>query len=87
LSQVMPAPVETGQVTFLKECQTSCEQSRDTEFCTSYCVCMLDTLEGEATLDRLYSNDQAAEWKAHLDELAGICTAKADSTLMEGGAQ
>ncbi|TIP63289.1 MAG: DUF1624 domain-containing protein, partial [Mesorhizobium sp.] len=38
-------------------------------------------------LDRLYRNDQAAEWQAHLDELAGACTAKADSTLMEGGAQ
>ncbi|PAP94592.1 heparan-alpha-glucosaminide N-acetyltransferase [Mesorhizobium wenxiniae] len=87
LSQVVPAPVETRQVTFLKECQTSCEQSRDTEFCSSYCVCMLDTLEGEATLDRLYRTDQAAEWKAHLNELAGACTAKADSTLMEGGAQ
>ncbi|RWN39016.1 MAG: DUF1624 domain-containing protein [Mesorhizobium sp.] len=86
-SQIMPAPVETRQVSFLKECQMSCEQSRDTEFCSSYCVCMLDTLEGEATLDRLYSNDQAADWKAHLDELAGACTAKADSTLMEGGAQ
>jgi uncharacterized membrane protein len=86
-SQIMPAQVETRQVTFLKECQASCEQSRDTEFCSSYCVCMLDTLEREATLDRLYRNDQAAEWQAHLGELAGACTAKADSTLMEGGAQ
>ncbi|TIM83229.1 MAG: DUF1624 domain-containing protein, partial [Mesorhizobium sp.] len=50
ISQVMPAAVETRQVTFLKECQASCEQSRDTEFCSSYCVCMLDALEGEATL-------------------------------------
>ncbi|RVD13384.1 DUF1624 domain-containing protein [Mesorhizobium sp. M7A.F.Ca.ET.027.02.1.1] len=84
-SQIMPAQVETPQVNFLKTCQLSCEQSRDTEFCTSYCVCMLDTLEGEATLDRLYNNDQTAEWKTHLSDLAGMCTAKTDSKLMEEG--
>ena len=38
---------------------------------------MLDALEGETTLDRLYSNDQTAEWKAHLGDLAGTCTAVA----------
>ncbi|UVK36402.1 DUF1624 domain-containing protein [Mesorhizobium sp. AR10] len=86
-SQVMPAQVETREVTFLKECQVSCEQSRDTEFCASYCVCMLDTMEGEASLDRLYSGDPSPEWKAHLSDLAGTCTAKAESTMMEGGQQ
>ncbi|UVK45917.1 DUF1624 domain-containing protein [Mesorhizobium sp. AR07] len=83
-SQVMPAQVETPQVNFLKTCQRSCEQSRDTEFCSSYCVCMLDTLEGEATLDRLYNNDQSAEWKAHISDLAGMCTAKTDDKMTEG---
>ena len=48
---------------------------------------MLDTLEGEATLDRLYNGDQTAEWKAHLADLAGICTAKTESKMMEGGQQ
>ncbi|MBZ9676009.1 heparan-alpha-glucosaminide N-acetyltransferase [Mesorhizobium sp. ES1-1] len=84
-SQVMPANIETPQVNFLKTCQRSCEQSRDTEFCSSYCVCMLDTLESEASLDRLYNNDQTAEWKSHVSDLAGICTAKTEDKLMEQG--
>ena len=84
-AQVMPAKVETPQVNFLKTCQLSCEQSRDTEFCSSYCVCMLDTLEGEASLDRLYNNDQTAEWKAHISDLAGMCTAKTDDKMTEEG--
>ena len=87
LSQIAPAPVETREVTFLKSCQISCEQQRDTEFCSSYCVCMLDTLQSEATFDRLYNGDQTPEFKAHLGDLAGVCTAKTDSTLMEGGQQ
>lgn len=86
-SQIMPAPVVNRDVSFLKSCQVSCEQQRDSEFCSSYCGCMLDTLRGEATLDRLYSGDQTAEWKAHIGELAGTCTAKTESTLMEGGQQ
>ena len=83
-SQVMPAKVETPQVTFLKTCQLSCEQSRDARFCTSYCACMLGTLEGETSLDRLYNNDQTPQWRAHLSDLVGMCTAT--STIkMEGG--
>lgn len=86
-SQIIPAQVESREVTFVKSCQVSCEQSRGTEFCSSYCACMLDTLQGEATLDRLYSNDQTAEWKAHIAGLANICTARTESTLTEGGQQ
>ncbi|PDQ19986.1 hypothetical protein CN311_16565 [Mesorhizobium sanjuanii] len=86
-SQIMPAPAENRDVGFLKSCQVSCEQQRDSAFCTSYCGCMLDTLRGEATLDRLYSGDQAAEWKAHLADLASTCTASTESKLMEGGQQ
>ena len=41
----------------------------------------------ETTLDRLYSNDQTAEWKAHLGDLAGTCTANTDDKMMDGGAQ
>jgi uncharacterized membrane protein len=87
LSQIMPAQIETREVTFLKSCQVSCEQTRDTEFCASYCVCMLDTLAGEATLDRLYSGDQSSELKAHLADLASVCTAKTDSKMTEGGVE
>ncbi|TPL56222.1 DUF1624 domain-containing protein [Mesorhizobium sp. B2-4-2] len=86
-SQAMPAKVETPQVNFLKTCQISCEQQRDSKFCSSYCGCMLDTLEGEATLDRLYKNDQTAEWRAHLADLAGTCTAQTDSKMTEEGVE
>ncbi|MER8833893.1 DUF1624 domain-containing protein [Mesorhizobium sp. M0045] len=78
-SQFMPAQAETREVSFLKSCQISCQQARDTEFCSSYCACMLDTLQGEASLDRLYSNDQSLEWKAHIGELAGTCTAQTEA--------
>ncbi|RTM09267.1 MAG: DUF1624 domain-containing protein [Hyphomicrobiales bacterium] len=83
-SQMMPAKVETPQVTFLKTCQLSCEQSRDAKFCSTYCACMLDTLEGEASLDRLYSNDQTPQWRAHLTDLVSMCTATTSIKMEEG---
>ncbi|BCG93955.1 DUF1624 domain-containing protein [Mesorhizobium sp. 131-2-1] len=83
-SQVMPAPPLDQDASFLKSCQISCEQQRDSKFCTSYCGCMLDTLQGEGTLDRLYNGDQTPEFKAHIADLAGACTASTDSAT-EGG--
>jgi uncharacterized membrane protein len=85
-SQVMPAPPLDQDASFLKSCQISCEQQRDSKFCTSYCGCMLDTLQGEGTLDRLYNGDQTPEFKAHIADLAGACTASTDSAT-EGGQQ
>ncbi|MDX8434945.1 DUF1624 domain-containing protein [Mesorhizobium abyssinicae] len=85
-SQVMPAAPLDQDASFLKSCQISCEQQRDSKFCTSYCGCMLDTLQGEGTLDRLYNGDQTPEFKAHLADLAGACTASTDDAT-EGGQQ
>jgi len=86
LSQVMPAPPQDRDAGFLKACQASCEQQQDTKFCSSYCGCMLDTLKGEGSLDKLYSNDQTSIWKSHLADLASTCTAATESK-MEGGRQ
>jgi uncharacterized membrane protein len=84
-SQVMPAHIETRQEGFLNSCQVSCEQTRDSAFCSTYCGCMLDELEKDDTLDRLYRADQSPELKAHVSELAGMCTARTDEAATGGG--
>ena len=83
-SQIMPAPVESRQASFVKSCQVSCGQSRDAAFCSTYCACMLGALEGDATLDRLYAADRSPELKAHVTELAGMCTARTDNAQTGG---
>ncbi|UCI10035.1 heparan-alpha-glucosaminide N-acetyltransferase [Mesorhizobium sp. B1-1-8] len=85
-SQVMPAAPQDKEAGFLPACQAQCEQQRDTNFCSSYCGCMLDTLKGEGSLDKLYGNDQTSIWKSHLEDLASTCTAATESK-MEGGQQ
>ncbi|HEY4191070.1 MAG TPA: DUF1624 domain-containing protein [Mesorhizobium sp.] len=83
-SQIMPAHVETRQENFLKSCQASCEVTRDTPFCTTYCGCMFDMLARDDTLDRLYGADQSQELKDHVSNLAGLCTAKTDKAAVGG---
>lgn len=83
-SQIMLAPVESRQASFVKSCQVSCGQSRDAAFCSTYCACMLGALEGDATLDRLYAADRSPELKAHVTELAGMCTARTDNAQTGG---
>lgn len=85
-AQVMPAAPQDKEAGFLPACQAQCEQQRDSKFCTSYCGCMLDTLKGEGSLDKLYANDQSSVWKSHLADLAETCTA-ATEDQMQGGQQ
>ena len=86
-SQVAPPRQETVQVRFLQSCQRSCEETRDTEFCTRYCVCMIDGLEQSGALDRVMSGDTSAEQRLRVEELAGTCTVATDGILLEGGDQ
>jgi uncharacterized membrane protein len=83
-SQIAPAPVEPPQTGFLKACQASCKESRDTAFCSHYCACMLDAIEGEGALDRIFKADQSPQLKARIGELAGMCTAEADNAPIGG---
>lgn len=86
-SQISPAPVETREVGFLKSCQVSCEQTRDTEFCSRYCVCMLDELQKDDSLDRLFAADQSPELKTHVGDTADMCSRRTDNPTIDGGAQ
>ena len=85
-SQAFPAQVQTPEVQFRKSCEATCEESRDAEFCTRYCVCMLDTLEQENALDRIFAGDESAELRSRLESLAGLCTARTDNALLEEAA-
>lgn len=83
-SQFLPARVEAPDISFLRLCQARCEEGRDTAFCTTYCGCMLDAMQGEDTLSRLDKGEQSPQFKAYVRELAGMCSAKTDNPAPEG---
>jgi uncharacterized membrane protein len=80
-SQVFPADVPTLEVRFRNSCEATCEQSRDTEFCTRYCVCMLEELEKDAGLDKLFKGDETPELRARIETSAGLCTTRTDDAI------
>lgn len=86
-AQIMPAAVETQQVRFEKSCQASCRETQDAKFCQRYCGCMLDALDSEGSLDRLYQQSQTEELRAHVRDLASTCTATTQDDATEGGTQ
>lgn len=78
-TQIVPPHQDTPQVGFQKSCQAACEETRDMQFCARYCGCMLEAIEGEGSLDRLFNGDQTAEFQTHIGDLAATCTATTDS--------
>ncbi|TAM95157.1 MAG: DUF1624 domain-containing protein [Rhizobiaceae bacterium] len=78
-AQVFPAPRETPQVRFLQACQVECEKTRDTDFCLSYCSCMLHGIEGEHKLNDLFGRRETPAIRQMLTGLARQCTEETDN--------
>jgi uncharacterized membrane protein len=85
-SQVTPPQLPPQEVRFRASCERTCEQTRDADFCTRYCVCMLDALEKDQ-LTQLFSGTPSPELRARVDENASLCTDKTDSELLQGETQ
>ncbi|MFC3207490.1 heparan-alpha-glucosaminide N-acetyltransferase [Aquamicrobium soli] len=86
-SQISPAPVQTNEQGFLHSCAASCEETRDSAFCTAYCGCMLDALGKDGTLQRMSGGHEDPELRAHVTEMAGMCTATTDEAVTGGETQ
>ena len=48
------------EVQFRQSCEAQCADFRDEEFCTRYCVCMLDELEANGSADAVFADEQSA---------------------------
>ncbi len=86
-AQVNPPRQETPQVQFRQACEATCAGERDREFCSFYCVCVLDAVERENMLDAVFSSDQNDATRRRLTETADICTAETARRLGEGGVE
>ncbi len=86
-AQVFPPSQETREVRFLQSCEAACNEQRDTEFCTRYCVCMLGTLEREGAIEGVYAGDRSEALQSRVEDIAGRCTIETDNAMLEGGGQ
>ena len=86
-AQIVPPELETQQVQFRQACERTCSSERDEEFCSVYCVCMLDAIEGENMLDGLFSGRQNDAERQTISALAAICTDETESRFATGGTE
>lgn len=85
VSQIMPPETQSREVVFLRSCERQCTEARDTEFCTRYCVCMLDALERDGLVEQVFSGEKSDALQRQVEDLAAICTADTDRIIREGG--
>lgn len=86
-SQFVPAPVVPQEARFTRACESSCLETRDKAFCPRYCGCMLQRLQSDQSLDRMFAGDRSDELRGAVQELAALCTAETDDALMQGEQQ
>jgi uncharacterized membrane protein len=86
-SQILPAPAVPPQARFTAACEAQCTNSRDREFCTRYCSCMLDRLQAGGQLDALFSGREDASMRDRLQDLALQCSEQTEDDLLQQGKQ
>jgi uncharacterized membrane protein len=84
-SQFFPPTEQPREVRFLQSCEAACNEQRDTEFCTRYCVCMLGTLEREGAIEGVYAGERSEALQSRVEDIAGRCTVDTDNAMLEGG--
>ena len=84
-SQILPAPVIPPEARFTEPCEQQCTNSRDRDFCTRYCSCMLDRLEAGGQLGALFSKREDEAMRDRLQNLALQCTEQTDDDLARQG--
>lgn len=86
-AQVWPAPEIPREAQFTRACEISCHESRDSDFCTRYCGCMLETLQQQNALDAVFAGDNSPDLRSRVADTASLCTMQTDESLLEGQGQ
>ena len=82
-AQIFPADIPSREVQFQRSCKAECVPFRGEEFCTRYCVCMLEELESSGSVDAVFADEQSAATRAALQNLVAICSERTDATMGE----
>ena len=83
-AQLFPPTPISNEEQFVRACQRTCEQTRDVDFCSAYCVCMLDELSDNGLMESMFNSAQSAEQRETVQSLAAQCTIRTQDALSGG---
>lgn len=86
-AQIAPPTPLSNDAHFVLACERTCTQSREAEFCSAYCVCMLDELSSNGLLDGMFGAGQTDAQRETVQQLAAGCTMRTQDALSGGGPQ
>ncbi len=78
-SQILPPNIGSPETQFTSSCERTCQETRDKEFCVSYCNCVLGDLKDAGMLDGLLSMSLSREETSRVTEMAHQCVARIDA--------
>jgi uncharacterized membrane protein len=84
-AQLFPPPEIPPEARFTQACEEQCGASRDREFCTRYCSCMLDRLRTGRQLENLFSKREDEAMRNRLQGMALQCSEQTDDDLLDQG--
>jgi uncharacterized membrane protein len=73
-SQIWPAPAVTPQAEFMAACARNCADLQGSQFCQSYCTCMLGRIEAENMLPDLSSGTASDALNSRISDFALECS-------------
>ena len=82
-AQIFPPPTVPEDVKFTQACERGCAAERDPAFCTSYCACMLEEIEGGGLLDQAFSPNPPQEFRDKVPDMAALCTGMTEEAAPE----
>ena len=78
-----PAPVP-DDIRFVNACRSTCQETRPADFCSIYCVCMLEEMQTNDLLDSMFGSGQTKAEREAVQGLAASCTATTEKALQGG---
>lgn len=82
-SQIVPPSEASREARFTGACRAQCEATESAEFCSLYCVCVLDRLESEGRFAEVYEGRPSAETASRLQEIVSACTFDSEVSVEE----
>ena len=84
-SLVAPPATTPPDIAFTRDCRAQCEQSHGAEFCSLYCVCVLDGLETEGRFGEIATGTPTPETSRRLQDIVRECSFETEFSIPPEG--
>lgn len=85
VAQIFPPPQIPRETQFLRACERQCATDRDAAFCVRYCECMIESLQRDGLVDRVFAGGADPDLQAQLDGMALQCTFETEDAAAPQG--